>query len=143
MKSVTRIADKVGAFGSIISAMSCAMCFPALASIGAAVGLGFMAQWEPVFIRIFPFMAAIALLANVLGWRSHRQLLRSLLGSTGPLTALIGWAAFVSGLLAKNHARSVLYAGLAIMLAASIWDMVSPASRRCGLDSCELPVKHR
>ena len=142
MKSITRIADKVGTFGSIISAMSCAMCFPALASIGAALGLGFMAQWEHYFIRILPFLAVIALLANVLGWRSHRQWHRSLLGSAGPITALIGWVSFVGGLLAKNTARSILYAGLVLMLATAIWDLVSPASRRCDPDGCELPEKH-
>ena len=34
-----RLADKTGAFGALISTLGCAMCFPALASIGAALGL--------------------------------------------------------------------------------------------------------
>ncbi|BAP88990.1 putative mercury transport protein MerC [Burkholderiales bacterium GJ-E10] len=141
MKSLTRIADKVGVFGSLVAAMSCAMCFPALAGIGAAVGLGFLSRWEPVFLRLLPILALIALLANALAWRSHRQWHRSLLGSIGPLVALIGWFAFVSGLLAKDTGRGVLYAGLVLMLAASIWDLVSPAHRRCTPDNCSLPSK--
>ena len=41
-----QIGDK---FGTVGATMGCAMCFPALASIGA-VGLGFLAQWEGLFI---------------------------------------------------------------------------------------------
>ena len=40
MGLITRIADKAGVLGSIASAMGCAACFPALASL-AAIGLGF------------------------------------------------------------------------------------------------------
>ena len=32
---ITRVADKAGALGSIVSAMGCGACFPALASLGA------------------------------------------------------------------------------------------------------------
>lgn len=137
----TRIADKTGVFGGIISAMACAMCFPALASMGAAIGLGFLSRWEPVFIRVLPIFVLIALLANALGWLRYRQWHRSLLSSIGPVTALIGWYAFVSNLFAKDTARGILYAGLAAMLVVSVWDLVSPAHRRCGPDSCELPPK--
>lgn len=41
MSVMTRVADKAGALGSIVSAMGCGACFPALASLGAALGLGF------------------------------------------------------------------------------------------------------
>jgi mercuric ion transport protein len=33
----------------------------------------------------------------------------------------------------------LLYTGLAVMVGVSIWDLVSPAHRRCGPDSCGLP----
>ena len=39
---LTRAADKAGVIGSIVTAMGCAACFPALASLGAALGLGFL-----------------------------------------------------------------------------------------------------
>ncbi|MCY0443118.1 mercury transport protein MerC, partial [Klebsiella pneumoniae] len=38
MGLMTRIADKTGALGSVVSAMGCAARFPALASFGAAIG---------------------------------------------------------------------------------------------------------
>jgi mercuric ion transport protein len=44
LRRLTRIADKAGSLGAVISAMGCAMCFPAIAGIGAAVGLGFLSQ---------------------------------------------------------------------------------------------------
>ena len=55
MGLMTRIADKTGALGSVVSAMGCAACFPALASFGAAIGLGFLSQYEGLFIsRLLP-----------------------------------------------------------------------------------------
>ncbi len=40
MGLITRIVDKTGALGSVVSAMGCAACFPAIASVGATIGLG-------------------------------------------------------------------------------------------------------
>jgi len=129
----TRVADKSAALGAIVSAMGCAMCFPALASIGAALGLGLLAQWEGLFVNtLLPLFAWIALLANALGWLSHRQWRRSLIGMTGPAVVLLslypwfqyGWSTWT------------LYAGLALMLAVAVWDLRSPAHRRCAPDGC-------
>lgn len=64
MGLITRIAGKTGALGSVVSAMGCAACFPAIASFGAAIGLGFLSQYEGLFIGILlPMFAGIALLA--------------------------------------------------------------------------------
>lgn len=85
-----RIGDKSGALGAIVSTMGCAMCFPALASIGAALGLGFLSQWEGLFINtLLPLFAWIALGANALGWLSHRQWHRSVAGMVGPAMVLL------------------------------------------------------
>ncbi|HCO8889509.1 TPA: organomercurial transporter MerC [Escherichia coli] len=138
MGLMTRIADKTGALGSVVSAMGCAACFPALASFGAAIGLGFLSQYEGLFIsRLLPLFAALAFLANALGWFSHRQWLRSLLGMIGPA---IVFAATV-WLLGNRWTANLMYVGLALMIGVSIWDFVSPAHRRCGPDGCELPAK--
>src|SRR5258708_40254474 len=89
MSLVTRIADKAGALGSLVSAISCPACFPAIASLGAAIGLGFLSEYEGLFItKLFPLFAAIALGANALGWFSHRQWHRSVLGMIGPVMVL-------------------------------------------------------
>jgi len=136
---ITRIADKTGALGSIVSAMGCAACFPALASVGAAIGLGFLSQYEGLFVsRLLPLFATLALLANALGWLSHRQWYRSLLGSIGPVIVLSATLLFLGNWWTAN----LFYVGLAFMVGVSIWDFASPANRRCGPDGCELPAKH-
>ena len=131
MSLLTRIADKTGVLGSLVAGMGCATCFPALASIGAAIGLGFLAQWESLLVHVLlPLFALIALLANALGWFSHRQWQRSALGMIGPILVLIGRYTF-SGV--------VLYVGLAWMVMAAIWDLVAPAHRRCSPEGCVMP----
>lgn len=124
---LTRVADKTGVLGSIVSAMGCTLCFPALASISTAIGMGFLVQWESLFLHVLlPLFAVIALLANALGWFSHHQWQRSALGMIGPVLVLIGRYTFIS---------PVLYVGLVFMLAVAIWDLASPAHRRCATDA--------
>ena len=121
MGRITRVANKAGALGSIVSAMGCASCFPAIAGLGAAIGLGFLSQYEGLFIRLLlPAFAGIALLANGIGWLNHRQWQRTALGLIGPLLVLaavylsFGW---------RSEA------------------LLSPA-KRCGApDAYELPAK--
>jgi len=127
------IGNKAGSLGTFVSAMGCGACFPALASFGSAIGLGFLSQYESMFVTVLlPLFALLALLANALGWLKHRQWRRSFLGMFGPTLALIGLYTFISG---------VLYAGMALMLAISLWDLLSPASRRCAPDGCGLPAQ--
>ena len=101
-----------------------------MVSRGAAVGMGFLSQWEWVFIEtVLPLFATLALLANALGWFSHRQLYRSLLGMLGPTLVLLslyplfqyGWSTYVT------------YSGLVIMVTISIWDLLYPAHKRCDI----------
>lgn len=124
----TRIGDKSGSFGGVIAAMGCAACFPALASLGAAIGLGFLTQWEDLFMStLIPFFAWVALLANALGWFSHRQWHRSLIGMAGPtlvLLSLYPWFIY-------PWFKLTLFAGLSLMVIVAIWDLMSPSHRRC------------
>ena len=130
---VTRITDKAGSLGAVVAAMGCAMCFPAIASLGAAIGLGFLGQWEWTFINtLLPIFAWITLVVNALGWFSHRQWLRCALGMLGPTILLLslypwfqyGWSAYAT------------YSALGLMIAVSLWDILSPANRRCDDDNC-------
>ena len=133
MSFVTRAADKAGLLGSIASAMGCASCFPAIASLGAAMGLGVLSQYEGLFIRILlPVFAAIALFANAIGWLNHRQWRRTALGLIGPVLVLT--AVFVMRTYGERSGW-LLYPGLAVMLAISIWDLFPPAQRVCTTDT--------
>jgi mercuric ion transport protein len=132
LKLLTRVGDKAGSLGAVVSAMGCSMCFPAIANI-AALGMGFLGQWEGLFINtLFPIFASLALFMNLLGWFSHRQWHRSVLGSVGPILVLLSlypWFEY-------EWSTYTTYTGLGLMVAVSIWDMVSPASRHCDDEAC-------
>lgn len=138
MGLLTRITDKAGVLGSVVSAMGCATCFPALASLGSAIGLGFLQEYEGLFIsKLLPLFASFAVLTNALGWLRHRQWHRSLLGMVGPAIVFAGTFWF----LGNWWTAELVYAGLALMIGVSIWDLISPANHRCATNSCERPVK--
>ena len=141
MPAISRVIDKTGVIGAIVGSFSCAVCFPAVASLGAAIGLGFLSQWEGLFVHWFiPIFALVALLANLAGWFSHHQWHRSLLGSLGPVLALVGVFGLTHHFLAKDFARGIFYTGLVVMFLASIWDLFKPANRRCATDDNPTPA---
>lgn len=132
---LTSIFDKTGVIGAIVAAAGCASCFPAIAALGSAVGLGFLAQYEGVFINtLLPIFAGIALAANVLSFFSHRVWYRLLAGIAGPAMVLATLYLFWTA----NWSTYMFYVGLAVMLAVSIWDIVSPPRKVC--TSCEAPA---
>src|SRR3546814_5956978 len=86
--SATRILDKTSSLGSLVAAMSCAGCFPALGSLGAALGLGFLGQYEGfLFRKLLPGLAVLALVVNAWACYRHRQIRRGLLSVAGPRSA--------------------------------------------------------
>lgn len=126
--SLGRIGDKAGVLGSLVTAMGCPACFPALASFGAAIGLGFLSSYEGLFIRVLlPVFAGLALLANGWGALRHRRWPRAALSLLGPLLVLA--AVFI--MRASGHRTGwLLYPGLALMIAVSIWDLFAPPHKR-------------
>ena len=116
----TRIAGSTGTIGSIIAAMSCTACFPALASLASALGLGFLGQFEGISIHyILPLFALIGLAANVIGGR-RRGWARMVLGIIGPLLVL------AAALLMATYGMAtewLLYPGLVLMIGIAIWDL--------------------
>lgn len=130
---VTRIIDKFGALGTLVAGMSCPLCFPALASLGAALGLGFLTAWERLFITtLIPLFAVIALLGHAFNWYRHRRWTRGLPGVLGSLLVLAGVAPLIFGLGQYVAYKDVLfYPGVALVLGAAIWDLVRPPRREC------------
>ncbi len=136
MEWITRAADKAGVVGTVVSAAACPACFPALASLGAAMGLGIFAQYEGLIMTtLLPLFAAVALVANALGWLRHRQWHRSLLGMIGPAIVLAALLVFPG----EEWFDKLLYAGLACMVGVSLWDLFSRTNKRCEVDSCVTP----
>ena len=124
MQWLIRLFDKTGALGAIVAAMGCASCFPALGTLGASLSMGFLAQFEGVFINtLLPVFAWIALGANAASFLSHRRWLRLLTGVAGPTMVLLS----LYPLWAYGWSTYLFYAGLVVMLVAAILDIVLPA----------------
>ncbi len=130
MQIISRLVDKVGSVGALVAAMGCAACFPALASLGASIGLGFLSAYEGVFInKLLPLFALIVLVSNLVAWVSHRDYIRLIWGLLGPLMVLATLYLFWT----DNWSTYMFYAGLVLMIAVSIWDIVSPPAKICAL----------
>ena len=113
------------------------LCFVLLAAftqpfifwVVKSIGLRVAPGYENALIDL-PWYAMVGLLlvANALGWFSHRQWHRSLLGMVGP-TLVLGALGWLGG---EGWPTQLLYVGLGLMLAVSAWDLLWPANRRCG-----------
>lgn len=124
----SRLADKTGSLGAVIAAMGCSMCFPAIATLGGALGLGFLEQWEWFFINtMLPIFAWLTLTINALSWLLHKQWHRSVIGMIGPILLLLSLYPFFQ----YGWSAKATYSALALMVAVSIWDLVSPAHKKC------------
>lgn len=134
---ITRLFDKTGALGTLTAAMGCASCFPALGSLASGLGLGFLAQFEGLFINtLLPLFASIALAANIFTFISHKIWYRGLAGIAGPVMVLLT----MYPLWFYDWSTYLLYGGIALMLAVSIWDIILPAQKTCLSNTIPIPI---
>jgi len=139
---IARLGDKTGSLGAVIATMGCSFCFPAIASLGAAIGLGFLAQWEGFLLtKILPAAATLTLVVNILGYFHHRQWYRSLAGVIGPTAILL----ILNFWFATFWRTDAIYAALGLMVMVSIWDIFWPANRHCKVpeNSDSNPLKNQ
>ena len=130
MQTISRLTDKLGSVGALAAAMGCAACFPALASLAASLGLGFLSAYEGLFInKLLPLFALIVLFSRLAAWLSHRSTIRMIWGLLGPIMILATLTLFWT----DNWSTTLFYTGLVFMIAVSIWDIVSPLIKTCTL----------
>ena len=130
MTRLVRYIDKIGVGGVIIAALSCAACFPALGTLAAALGLGFLSQLEGVAInRLLPAFAGLALTVNAYGWYQHRIHWRGLLSVSGPIAIL----ATLYPLWQYGWSTYLFYGALVLMLVVSFADQICPPKAVCSL----------
>ena len=128
MTRLVRYIDKIGVGGVIIAALSCAACFPALGTLAATLGLGFLSQLEGLAInRLLPAFAGLALAVNAYGWYRHRVHWRGLLSVAGPMAIL----ATLYPLWQYGWSTYLFYAALILMLAVSFADLIWPPKSVC------------
>lgn len=113
--------DRFGTVGAVVAAAACPICFPKVALIGAAVGLGAFAPFESYVALGVQALFVLAFIGQMFAFRRHRN--RWLLAFSGITTAIlfIGYYAVPSSILLQ-----ISLAGLVI---ASIWLAVEV--RRC------------
>ena len=121
--------DKFGAFGTIVAAAACPICFPKLALIGALVGLGALAEYEYYFYIAFQVFALVTFTGVLLTYRIQRNL-KILILAFASVTLF-----FVSLYLIANEYLS--YLALAGLVASVIWQLVE--AKKCS----NLPLAKR
>lgn len=120
----TTIMEKLGSLGVVISALGCAGCFPALGALSATVGLGFLSQYEGLFINtLLPLFALLVLFLNAFSWTRHRVFWRGLLSVLPPIVILL----VLYPLWAYGWSTILFYTALVAMFAMSIFDLLKPA----------------
>ena len=115
------VIEKIGTIGSVLAAVACPACFPMLAVVGTALGLGIFRPFEGWVFSVFQILLAIAVLGNILSFARHRRAFPFIMGVAGPL--LIFFALYV------RFNQLVLYLGLFGLVAASVLNYF--ANRQC------------
>lgn len=122
------VLDKLGAVGAVLAAAAAPCCFPLLAALGAALGLGALQAWRGYMDYAIQGFVLISVAGSAFAFRQHRQAWPLVIGLAS--AAVIFFAFYVS-----NHV-ALIYTGLAGLAVASIWNVV--ANRQAG--SCCRPA---
>lgn len=115
--------DRTGTVGAIIAAMACPVCFPKLALVGAALGLGVFAPFERYVSIAIQLLVIVALIGHVWAFRRHRNLYLLALALAGTAAVLSAYNYFFL------YIEPLIYSGLAAHLIASVW--LVRESRKC------------
>jgi len=103
-----------GALLALLPAATCPVCLGAYFSVLSALGLGFLAN-ERIVAPLIAALLALGVFGVVRSTRRHRRV--------GPLVVtVVGSAAVVAGRLAANI-PALLYPGVALLLAGSLWNL--------------------
>ncbi|HVE89342.1 MAG TPA: MerC family mercury resistance protein [Burkholderiaceae bacterium] len=113
--------NRFGTVGAVVAAAACPICFPKLALIGAAVGLGVFAPYERYVAIEVQALFALAFIGQIVAFRRHRN------------SWLLALSAITTGLLFAGYyvvpSSILLQVSLAGLVVASIWLAVE--LRRC------------
>ena len=74
--------DKLGALGAFLAAAAAPCCFPLLAAVGAALGLGSLQSLRGYMDHAIQAMVLLALAGDFIAYRKHRQRLPLIVGIT-------------------------------------------------------------
>ncbi len=128
-----RFINNTGSISLIAASLSCASCFPALAALGASMGLGFLTQYEGFFLNtLIPLAAWIVLASNLISWWLHWIWWRTLIATAGPVMVIASFHLFWT----DNWSTDMFYFAIGLRLVVSILDVIFPPKQRSEI--CEL-----
>ncbi len=140
MSVIKQCLDKSGVFGTIIATLGCPACFPAIGAIAASLGLGFLVQFEGLFINtLLPLFVLLSLFSVVISFSRHRSFIRLLAGATGPIVVLL----VLYPLWQYDWSTYLFYSGLLLMVSVAIWDIALPATANNCCDDSTLEVTEK
>jgi mercuric ion transport protein len=120
---INKLLDKVGSAGVWLAALSCTACFPALGSLGSALGLGFLSQFEGIAIStLLPIFAVLALVVNLYSWYKNRSHFRGAWSIAGPVAVLLT----LYPLWQYDWSTYLFYFGIFLMVVMSVLNIVKP-----------------
>lgn len=122
MRRLSSSLDKIGSVGALLAAIAAPCCFPIFAAFAAGVGLGALSEYESVVLYLFQGFALLSFVGLVLGYRRHRRIGPALVGAVS--VAAIAYNFYGS------YRLTTLYAGLAGLLVATIWNYFAGRGRR-------------
>lgn len=115
------VVEKIATLGALLAAAACPACFPMLAIVGTALGLGIFRPFEGWVFVVFQILVLIALFGNILSFFRHRCVLPLIIGVASPV--LVFFALYIS------FNQPLLYLGLFGLVAASVLNFI--AKRQC------------
>lgn len=121
-----RFLDKLGSIGAILAAATCSVCFPFLALIGSAVGLGVFGKYEGITLFIFQALVFIALIGNVVSYLNHKKIFPLIMGVVSPFLIFFSFYLYFNQL--------IIYAGLLGLLVTAVLNYLENRRRK----ACEV-----
>ena len=129
-KRVAAVLPGVGV--SLLPKLTCPLCWPAYAGLLTTLGLGFLMS-ERYLFGVTTIFLIVSVSALAFRYRERRGIIPALLGIAGAAAVLVGKFRFES--------IPAMYAGLSVLIAASIWN--SWPRRSTGEVLVQLRVKGR
>lgn len=84
--------DKLGAIGTLFTALACPVCWPLFAVAGSALGLGILAPYEGIMmVYVFPSVIVISMVGACLSYRFHKNFIPLGIGILSGVFALYGF----------------------------------------------------
>jgi len=115
------VVEKIGTIGAVLAAAACPACFPMLAVLGTALGLGVFHSFEGWVFTWFQILVVVAMLGNLFSFVRHRREYSLIIGLAGPVLIFFALHVWFNQIL--------LYIGLFGLVAASVLNYF--ANRQC------------